>query len=50
MNKLALSAIILNLFDFVIRKFDMLDSPRDLWNKLIELYAEISLPSKLFLF
>lgn len=49
MNELALSAIILNLSDNVIRKVGSLDKACELWSKLAELYTETSLPSKLFL-
>ncbi|XP_057797809.1 receptor-like protein 19 [Salvia miltiorrhiza] len=49
MNELALSSIILNLSDCVLRKVGVCDSAKDLWCKLEELYTEKSLPSKLFL-
>ncbi|KAL8553934.1 hypothetical protein ACS0TY_002262 [Phlomoides rotata] len=49
MNELALSAIILNLSDSVIRKVGSIETAHSVWNKLIELYVETSLPSKLFL-
>ncbi|KAL8490945.1 hypothetical protein ACS0TY_022814 [Phlomoides rotata] len=49
MNEFALSSIVLNLSDSVLRKVGQLDFAKDLWNKLEELYNDSSLPSKLFL-
>ncbi|KAL2252587.1 UNVERIFIED_CONTAM: Retrovirus-related Pol polyprotein from transposon TNT 1-94 [Sesamum indicum] len=45
----AYSSIILNLSDNVLRKVGKQNSARDLWEKLEELYTNVSLPSKLFL-
>lgn len=47
-DKFAYSAIILNLNDYVITKLGKHDFAKSLWDKLEELYAEASLPNKLF--
>lgn len=49
MNDLALSAIILNLSDCVLRKVEDIESAKVLWEKLTELYTDASLPCRLFL-
>ncbi|KAL2230647.1 UNVERIFIED_CONTAM: Retrovirus-related Pol polyprotein from transposon TNT 1-94 [Sesamum indicum] len=48
-DEFAYSSIILNLSDTVLRKVGKLESSKALWDKLEELYTEISLPNKLFL-
>ncbi|KAL2235906.1 UNVERIFIED_CONTAM: Retrovirus-related Pol polyprotein from transposon TNT 1-94 [Sesamum indicum] len=48
-DEFAYSSIVLNLSDTVLRKVGKLDSSKALWDKLEELYTEISLPNKLFL-
>ncbi|KAL2230650.1 UNVERIFIED_CONTAM: hypothetical protein Sindi_1659400, partial [Sesamum indicum] len=48
-DEFAYSSIILNLSDIVLRKVGKLESSKALWDKLEELYTEISLPNKLFL-
>ena len=48
-DEFAYSSIILNLSDIVLRKVGTLESSKALWDKLEELYTEISLPNKLFL-
>ncbi|KAL0438177.1 UNVERIFIED_CONTAM: Retrovirus-related Pol polyprotein from transposon TNT 1-94 [Sesamum latifolium] len=47
--KFAYSSIILNLSDSVIRKVGKLETAKELWDRLEELFTETSLPSKLFL-
>lgn len=49
MNELACSTIILNLSDSVLRKVGILESAKDLWEKLEDLYTENSLPSRMYL-
>ncbi|KAL2232804.1 UNVERIFIED_CONTAM: Retrovirus-related Pol polyprotein from transposon TNT 1-94 [Sesamum indicum] len=48
-DEFAYSSIVLNLSDTVLRKVGKLDSSKALWDKLEDLYTEISLPNKLFL-
>ncbi|KAL2237106.1 UNVERIFIED_CONTAM: Retrovirus-related Pol polyprotein from transposon TNT 1-94 [Sesamum indicum] len=48
-DEFAYSSIILNLSDSVLRKVGKLESSKALWDRLEELYTEISLPNKLFL-
>ncbi|KAL2232792.1 UNVERIFIED_CONTAM: Retrovirus-related Pol polyprotein from transposon TNT 1-94 [Sesamum indicum] len=48
-DEFAYSSIILNLSDTVLRKVGKLESSKALWDRLEELYTEISLPNKLFL-
>ncbi|KAL2243920.1 UNVERIFIED_CONTAM: Retrovirus-related Pol polyprotein from transposon TNT 1-94 [Sesamum indicum] len=43
-NEYAYSSIILNLSDNVLRKVGKQNSARDLWEKLEELYTDVSLP------
>lgn len=43
MNELVLSVIIMNLSNCVIRKVGTIETARDLWNKLTELYFKTSL-------
>ncbi|KAL8549278.1 hypothetical protein ACS0TY_008215 [Phlomoides rotata] len=40
MNEIGLSSIVLNLSDSVLRKVGQMDSAKDLWNKLEELYND----------
>ena len=49
LNDMAHSAIILNLSEGVLRKVGVIDSAKDLWKKLEDLYTETSLQSKLYL-
>ncbi|XP_057770222.1 putative late blight resistance protein homolog R1B-16 [Salvia miltiorrhiza] len=49
LNRLALSAIVLNLSECVLRKVGRMTSAKELWSKLEELYTGTSLPSKIFL-
>ena len=49
LNENACSLIYLNLSDSVIRKVDILECAKTLWDRLTELYTETSLPSKMFL-
>ena len=49
MNENACSIIYLNLSDSVIRKVDIIECAKTLWDKLTDLYTETSLPSKMFL-
>ncbi|KAL0408529.1 UNVERIFIED_CONTAM: hypothetical protein Sradi_1787300 [Sesamum radiatum] len=48
-DEFAYSSIILNLSDSVIRKVGKLETAKELWDRLEELFTETSLPSKLFL-
>ncbi|KAL0427258.1 UNVERIFIED_CONTAM: hypothetical protein Slati_2900600 [Sesamum latifolium] len=48
-NEYAYSSIILNLSGSVIRKVGKLETTKELWDSLEELFTETSLPSKLFL-
>ncbi|KAL2250907.1 UNVERIFIED_CONTAM: Retrovirus-related Pol polyprotein from transposon TNT 1-94 [Sesamum indicum] len=48
-DEFAYSSIILNLSDNVLRKVGKQDTARDSWEKLEDLYTDVSLPSKLFL-
>ncbi|KAL0407949.1 UNVERIFIED_CONTAM: hypothetical protein Sradi_1729300 [Sesamum radiatum] len=48
-DEFAYSSIILNLSDSVIRKVGKLETTKELWDRLEELFTETSLPSKLFL-
>ncbi|KAL2233632.1 UNVERIFIED_CONTAM: hypothetical protein Sindi_1543200 [Sesamum indicum] len=48
-DEFAYSSIVLNLSDTVLRKVGKLESSKALWDKLEELFTEISLPNKLFL-
>ncbi|KAL0444072.1 UNVERIFIED_CONTAM: hypothetical protein Slati_2129900 [Sesamum latifolium] len=48
-DEFAYSSIILNLSDSVIRKVEKQETAKELWDRLEELFTEISLPSKLFL-
>ncbi|KAL2227396.1 UNVERIFIED_CONTAM: Retrovirus-related Pol polyprotein from transposon TNT 1-94 [Sesamum indicum] len=48
-DEFAYSSIVLNLSDTVLRKVEKLESSKALWDKLEELFTEISLPNKLFL-
>ncbi|CAH9104133.1 unnamed protein product [Cuscuta europaea] len=49
MNETACSSIYLNLSDSVLRKVGIIDSAKELWDKLDKLYTDTSLPGKLFL-
>ncbi|CAH9067875.1 unnamed protein product [Cuscuta epithymum] len=49
MNETACSTIYLNLSDSVLRKVGILESAKELWEKLDSLYTDTSLPGKLFL-
>ncbi|CAH9091332.1 unnamed protein product [Cuscuta europaea] len=49
MNETACSTIYLNLSDYVLRKVGILESAKELWEKLDSLYIDTSLPRKLFL-
>ncbi|KAL0345393.1 UNVERIFIED_CONTAM: hypothetical protein Sradi_4370600 [Sesamum radiatum] len=48
-DEFAYSSIILNLSNSVIRKVGKLETAKELWDRLEELFTETSLPSKLFL-
>lgn len=48
MNELAMSALILNLSDSVLRKVEDIDYVKDLWKKLNDLFTETSLSCKMF--
>ena len=49
MNELACSTIVLSLSDSVIRKVGVIDSAKDLWDKLDDLYTETSLSNRMYL-
>ncbi|CAH9077615.1 unnamed protein product [Cuscuta europaea] len=49
MNETTCSTIYLNLSDSVLRKVGVIESAKDLWDKLESLYTDTSLPGKLFL-
>lgn len=49
LNILALSNIILNLSEVVLRKVGNMTSAKELWEKFQELYTEMSLSSRLYL-